>query len=156
MKKVIKIIKDDNVYYHVSHNPNNGKLTFTKDIEEASVFTSDWDVTFISHIEKQVKEQYPKSKIYVIDVDLIENKKTEFRTKDEILKDIDKYTHKVKWHTDKSNNNKQRANENLVHIEKVKIMHKRNLDSADKKEKLAEYYQEQLKSAEQELKKYNK
>jgi len=68
MKKVIQIINSADVSYHVSVNPNNGALTSSKNINEASVFESDWDMSFIPRIKEHIFREHPKVKIKIINV----------------------------------------------------------------------------------------
>lgn len=67
MKNVIQISNNGRIFYHVSHNPNNGELTFTKDIDKASVFESNWDMSFIPKIKEYIMRKYPKSKINIVE-----------------------------------------------------------------------------------------
>ncbi|MES2287579.1 MAG: hypothetical protein V4547_17930 [Bacteroidota bacterium] len=66
MAKVIQINKLDGIYYHVSHNPNNGDVTMTTEIEKAAVYESDWDLTFIPMIIKIIKYKHPVATITAI------------------------------------------------------------------------------------------
>ena len=69
MKKIIQIINNGKIFYHVSVNPNNGCLKHSKDTKEASVFISEWDMTFIPRIKEHYKNNYPNCKINIIETD---------------------------------------------------------------------------------------
>jgi hypothetical protein len=77
MKKVIQITEAGKEYYHVSVNPNNGNLTVTSDIQKASIFDTEWDMTFIPKIKETIKRNYPTATIFVVNISIkIMNKPT--------------------------------------------------------------------------------
>ena len=66
MPKVIQIKQCDGVFYYQTHNPNNGDLTITTDIKQATVYESDWDLTFIPLIIKIIRYKHITAKITAI------------------------------------------------------------------------------------------
>ena len=66
MRKVIQVTVAGRIKYHASHNPNNGAITLSEDINEASVFKSEWDMTFVPRIKEHIKREYPTAEIIIV------------------------------------------------------------------------------------------
>jgi len=64
--KIIRVTIGDKIFYHVSINPNNGEVTLTEDIRFAAVYKTEWDLTFIEHDSKAIREWFKDAKTKAI------------------------------------------------------------------------------------------